>query len=145
MIYGNPPFHSIPGGPLSKMNKIADPTHRIEYPSNAVFQRTAMTDGPSEPTMVAVPSAAITTMRGCLDYHKDRRLTIPQLLEHDFLSSSGSAYGKFGRLRFQVQTGTRADPSITTTRRDLDHERTNGSPRLVRPALSRPPGPGDRR
>lgn len=93
MIYGNPPFHSIPGGPLSKMNRIADPTHRINFPSNSVFNPITMTD--SKPMTVGVPSAAIATMRGCLDYHKDRRLTIPELLAHDFLSSSGSGHCEF--------------------------------------------------
>ncbi|GMK59321.1 hypothetical protein CspeluHIS016_0703360 [Cutaneotrichosporon spelunceum] len=86
MVYGNPPFHAIPGGPLSKMNKIADPTHRIDYPPTTSFSPPG---GPATPTAVTVPSEAIATMRGCLDYHKDRRFTIPELLDHEFLSPSG--------------------------------------------------------
>ncbi|BEI83956.1 hypothetical protein CcaverHIS002_0405600 [Cutaneotrichosporon cavernicola] len=89
MVYGNPPFHAIPGGPLSKMNKIADPTHRIDYPLTAVFSPPGMSDSPPTQTAVTIPSEAIATMRGCLDYHKVRRLTIPQLLDHEFLSPSG--------------------------------------------------------
>ncbi|BEJ14778.1 hypothetical protein CspHIS471_0405450 [Cutaneotrichosporon sp. HIS471] len=89
MVYGNPPFHAIPGGPLSKMNKIADPTHHIDYPLTAVFNPPGMADSPPTQTAVTIPSEAIATMRGCLDYHKVRRLTIPQLLDHEFLSPPG--------------------------------------------------------
>lgn len=130
MIYGNPPFHSIPGGPLSKMNKIADPNHRIDYPSTCVFRPPPNSEGPLEPTSVPVPSEAITTMRGCLDYRKDHRLTIPQLLEHHCLSASE-------RCKLLCY-GLRADiPSLATTRRNLDHQGANGSPRLVRPEVPR--------
>lgn len=116
MIYGNPPFHAIPGGPLSKMNKIADPTHRIDYPSMAIFNLPGMSDCPSMPTAVTIPSEAITTMRGCLDYHKDRRLTIPQLLDHEFLSPTGPC------------TST-SQPKCRCLRQTLHRQAPRGSPR----------------
>lgn len=73
MIYGSPPFHHIPGGPLIKMNKIADPNFRIDYPSTTSTNPTP------------VPPDAISAMQSCLEYNKDKRLTIPQLLAHSFL------------------------------------------------------------
>ncbi|CAK9786817.1 unnamed protein product [Cutaneotrichosporon oleaginosum] len=105
MIYGNPPFHAIPGGPLSKMNKIADPTHRIDYPPTAIFNPPGMSDRPHMPTTVSIPIEAIATMRGCLDYHKDRRLTISQLLDHEFLSPASPT---------RNSSATRVDDGVLT-------------------------------
>lgn len=88
MIYGSPPFQYINGGPLPKMNAIADPSHRIDYPSKAVCRPMA---ADARPIAVIIPVAAVASMRSCLNYNKDHRLTIPQLLEHEFLSPSRSA------------------------------------------------------
>ncbi|ORX39001.1 kinase-like domain-containing protein [Kockovaella imperatae] len=79
MIYGHTPFSSIPGGPLPKMNAIADPNHKITYPD------TATPKGAAPDLAVAVNPAAIDTMRRCLCYNREQRLTIPELLHHEFL------------------------------------------------------------
>lgn len=83
MIYGVPPFHRITGGPLAKMNAIADPSHRIDFPSTS-SPRSSSTAPPHPP--VTVPPSAIVAMRSCLEYDKERRMTIPQLLRDEFLS-----------------------------------------------------------
>ncbi|OCF44902.1 TTK protein kinase [Kwoniella heveanensis CBS 569] len=90
MIYGNPPFQHISGGPLAKMGVIANPTHVIDYPEIAIPKTTVGVglDGrPIDPSSlaVAVSPAAIDTMRRCLAYRKEHRLTISELLMHEFL------------------------------------------------------------
>ncbi|WWD06607.1 hypothetical protein V865_004700 [Kwoniella europaea PYCC6329] len=90
MIYGNPPFQHIGGGPLAKMQVIANPQHVIEYPEVAVPKATVgvSLDGhPIDPASLAVSvaPAAIDTMQRCLAYRKEHRLTIPELLHHEFL------------------------------------------------------------
>jgi serine/threonine-protein kinase TTK/MPS1 len=88
MIYGSAPFAHIPGGPLTKMNYIADANHRIEYPAQAIPRGATGQQGQSaDPAKMAVTvmPSAIDTMRHCLAYSKDDRLTIPRLLEHEFL------------------------------------------------------------
>jgi serine/threonine-protein kinase TTK/MPS1 len=88
MVYGSPPFAHIPGGPLTKMGFIADPNHRVEYPAIAVPRGATGQQGqPTDPASlsVRVMPAAIESMRSCLAYAKDKRLTIPKLLEHEFL------------------------------------------------------------
>lgn len=84
MIYGAPPFHLIPGGPLGKMTVIADEKHVIEFPPTS-SPRVRSADSSSHPP-ITVPPSAIAAMRSCLEYHKERRMTIPQLLCDDFLS-----------------------------------------------------------
>lgn len=83
MVYGNPPFAHIPGGPLSRMNHIADPGHRIEYPDLAVPK----VSGGLDPLTMAVKvmPSAINSMKACMAYDKEHRSTIPQLLNHEFL------------------------------------------------------------
>jgi serine/threonine-protein kinase TTK/MPS1 len=83
MIYGNPPFHHISGGPLAKMTYVGDPKHRIEYPEVAVPKLGAGQPNPS--LAVTVLPSAIDSMKRCLMYRKEQRLTIPELLQHDFL------------------------------------------------------------
>ena len=88
MIYGNPPFAHIPGGPLPKMNAIADPKYVISFPAEAVPKailgsQGLIADGTS--LAVRVGPAAVDTMRRCLAYRKEYRLTIPELLQHEFL------------------------------------------------------------
>jgi serine/threonine-protein kinase TTK/MPS1 len=70
------------------MNCIADPKHRIDYPAEAIPRGATSQQGqPVDPQSmaVAVMPSAIDTMRHCLAYSKDERLTIPKLLEHEFL------------------------------------------------------------
>ncbi|WWC64160.1 uncharacterized protein I303_106768 [Kwoniella dejecticola CBS 10117] len=90
MIYGSPPFQHIGGGPLAKMQVIADPRHIIEYPEMAIPKTTVVLglDGhPIEPSSLAVSVSpeAIDSMQRCLAYKKEFRLTIPELLHHQFL------------------------------------------------------------
>lgn len=88
MVYGSPPFSHIQGGPLSKMNVIANPAHRIEYPDIAIPRGATGIDGEAvDPASMAVKvmPSAIDSMRACLAYDKEERLTIPGLLEHEFL------------------------------------------------------------
>jgi serine/threonine-protein kinase TTK/MPS1 len=88
MIYGNPPFAHIPGGPLPKMNAIANPKYVITYPAEAVPRANLSSHGTIEEhtaSVIRVGSAAIDTMRRCLAYQKEQRLTIPELLRHEFL------------------------------------------------------------
>ncbi|EIW65883.1 hypothetical protein TREMEDRAFT_46112 [Tremella mesenterica DSM 1558] len=88
MVYGSPPFQHIGGGPLPKMNTIADPNHRIDYPTVSLPKHATGTDGnPVDPNTLAVTvnAAAIDTMKRCLMYRKEHRLTIEELLEHEFL------------------------------------------------------------
>nr|KIR45612.1 TTK protein kinase [Cryptococcus bacillisporus CA1280] len=90
MIYGSPPFQHISGGPLAKMGVIADPNHVVTYPEVAV-PKTAVgfsLDGhPTDPASLSVPvsPSAIDSMKRCLAYRKEHRLTIPELLQHEFL------------------------------------------------------------
>ncbi|KAK8843417.1 hypothetical protein IAR55_007074 [Kwoniella newhampshirensis] len=90
MIYGSPPFQHIGGGPLARMGVIADPNHIITYPEMAV-PKTAVGVGldghPINPATlaVAVSPAAIDSMQRCLSYRKEHRLTISELLHHEFL------------------------------------------------------------
>ncbi|WVR09171.1 hypothetical protein IAU60_006233 [Kwoniella sp. DSM 27419] len=90
MIYGAPPFQHIGGGPLGKMSTIANPNHIIEYPELAVPKATVgvSLDGqPIDPASLAVriSPSAIDSMKRCLAYRKEHRLTIPELLHHEFL------------------------------------------------------------
>nr|XP_019047916.1 TTK protein kinase [Kwoniella bestiolae CBS 10118]OCF26846.1 TTK protein kinase [Kwoniella bestiolae CBS 10118] len=90
MIYGSPPFQHISGGPLAKMQVIADPRHFIDYPEMAVPKATvglALDGHPTDPASLAVSvsPSAIDTMQRCLSYRKEHRLTIPELLHHEFL------------------------------------------------------------
>ncbi|KAL1406065.1 Serine/threonine kinase mps1 [Vanrija albida] len=87
MIYGGPPFQHISAGPLAKMNAIADPSHRISYPPTAVAKMSSLPgQSAPNPVPVVIPPAAISTMRSCLAYNKDNRMTIPELLQDDFLT-----------------------------------------------------------
>jgi serine/threonine-protein kinase TTK/MPS1 len=81
MVYGAPPFQHIGGGPLPKMNAIADPSHRIDYPETAAPRSNSTLSVTVDPT-------AIDSMRRCLAYRKEQRLTIPELLTHEFLRPS---------------------------------------------------------
>lgn len=72
------------------MGVIADPNHVVTYPEVAV-PKTAVgfsLDGhPTDPASLSVPvsPSAIDSMKRCLAYRKEHRLTIPELLQHEFL------------------------------------------------------------
>lgn len=98
MIYTNPPFAHLTGGPLHKMNAIADPTHQINYPSQSIPKPSIGRDGqPNDPTQLAVrvSPAAIDTMKRCLAYKKEERLKIEELLQHEFLHPTLSCESAF--------------------------------------------------
>ena len=86
MIYGSPPFQHIGGGPLPKMNAIANASHIIDFPTHAVPKPTPGRDeGAAAEWSIRVLPSAIDVMERCLKYRKEFRLTIPELLEHEFL------------------------------------------------------------
>lgn len=85
MIYGNLPFGHFGGGPLAKMTAIANPNHRIDYPAMATPKLPPGSTLQAEDLAVPVLPSAIDTMKRCLMYRKEQRLTIPELLRHEFL------------------------------------------------------------
>lgn len=85
MIYGSPPFQHIGGGPLPKMNAIANSAYVIDYPSHAVPKPAPGRDEPAPEWSIRVLPSAIDVMQGCLKYKKEFRFTIPDLLVHEFL------------------------------------------------------------
>lgn len=88
MVYGNPPFHGVSGGAMVKMQVIGSGQHVIEFPERAVSKITDAQDGRVIHTQqISIPYSARHTMRSCLSYQKDNRLTIPELLSHNFLKS----------------------------------------------------------
>ncbi|KAK4686898.1 serine/threonine-protein kinase TTK/MPS1, partial [Tremellales sp. Uapishka_1] len=91
MVYGNPPFHHINGGPMIRLNAIANPNHKIDYPEVAVprpvIGRSGQTSDQSN-LAVSVNPAVIDSMMRCLAYRKEHRHTIPELLLHEFLKPS---------------------------------------------------------
>lgn len=99
MIYGNPPFHGISGGAMIKMQVIGSGQHVIEFPERVVSKITDPSDGRVVSTQqVSIPYSARHTMRSCLSYQKESRLTIEELLSHNFLKS-GHDSGKVARAR----------------------------------------------
>ncbi|WRT68921.1 uncharacterized protein IL334_005903 [Kwoniella shivajii] len=80
----------IGGGPLAKMQVIADPGHFIEYAEMAVPKAAVGVSLDGHPIdaaslAVAVSPSAIDSMKRCLAYRKEHRLTIAELLHHEFL------------------------------------------------------------
>lgn len=118
MIYGSLPFNHIVGGPLAKMNAIANPEHRIDYPSIATPKLPPGSTLKPEDLAVPVLPSAIDVMRRCMTYRKEQRLTIPELLRHEFLRPrSTSEYCK--------RNGA-DDSSWPASRRDHHHGATDG-------------------
>lgn len=86
MIYGSPPFQHIGGGPLPKMNAIANASYVIDYPTHAIPKPTpGRDDAAAAEWSIRVLPSAIHVMQGCLKYKKEGRFTIPELLVHEFL------------------------------------------------------------
>jgi serine/threonine-protein kinase TTK/MPS1 len=67
------------------MNAIANPAYRIEYPEKAVPRLPGNSDVDVEQLAVLIAPSAVDAMRRCLMYRKEQRLTIPELLQHEFL------------------------------------------------------------
>ena len=70
------------------MKAIADSSHQIAYPETAVPKTVIDSQGrPSDAAVSAiiVDPTSIDSMKRCLAYKKDQRLTIPELLHHEFL------------------------------------------------------------
>ena len=68
------------------MTYIANPEHLIAYPKLAKSPQGAERKASSmEIDSVKIGPAAIDTMKRCLSYKKEDRLTIPELLQHPFL------------------------------------------------------------
>ena len=73
---------------MVKMQVIGSGQHVIEFPERAVTKIIDAKDGRMVHTQhVSIPYSARQTMRSCLSYQKDNRLTIPELLSHNFLKS----------------------------------------------------------
>lgn len=73
---------------MPKMNAIADPSYQITYPEMAVPRPVGSVESGSKISShlaVIVNPTAIDTMKRCLAYRKEQRLTIPELLQHEFL------------------------------------------------------------
>lgn len=71
---------------MPRLTYIANPGHIVKYPDIAV-PKSASSDTDVDPSSMGVPVslAAVDTMKRCLEYRKEKRLTIPELLEHEFL------------------------------------------------------------
>jgi serine/threonine protein kinase len=121
MIYGNPPFHGISGGAMVKMQVIGSGQHVIEFPERIVSKITEPSDGRVVSTQqVSIPYSARHTMRSCLSYEKESRLTIEELLAHNFLKS-GHDSGKTMRARVErCDTNMENISPRTQQRSDLD-------------------------
>ena len=91
MIHGSPPFNGISGGPLAKMNVIADARHHIDYPEVAITRGV----GVGQNQHVTVPPEATDSIKRCLMYRKEQRLTIPELLQHEFLRPRQKGMSRF--------------------------------------------------
>jgi len=132
MIYGHTPFQHITGNIMAKLHTIADPNTRIEYPATSVSGPSATVGNPTPPRYtVPVPTAAISSIRGCLEHDKEKRLTIPELLKHEFLVP---------RLNASSSSPT-LPPGATSITKDQMAMLVNY---LLRANGVKPPPPGDR-
>lgn len=70
------------------MQVIGSGQHVIEFPERVVSKITDASDGRVVTTQqISIPYSARHTMRSCLSYQKESRLTIEELLAHNFLKS----------------------------------------------------------
>ncbi|KXN88242.1 Serine/threonine-protein kinase mph1 [Leucoagaricus sp. SymC.cos] len=105
MIYGQPPFQHLPF--LQKMRAIPDHNHVIEFPEYSIptlpASKSANGDQISPPTKLEhlkrrVRDDVIDSMKKCLTRNSRERATIPQLLEHSWLSMKESELNAKPRL-----------------------------------------------
>ncbi|KAG8740762.1 Dual-specificity kinase, spindle pole body (SPB) duplication and spindle checkpoint function [Ceratobasidium sp. 414] len=90
MIYGRPPFYSIPG-PVPKLRAISDPNHVIDYPALSI-PTVPSSDKDGSPRQIVewatpVPPDVVETLKGCLTRDPKQRRTIPELLDDPWLRS----------------------------------------------------------
>ncbi|PCH40143.1 Pkinase-domain-containing protein [Wolfiporia cocos MD-104 SS10] len=94
MVYGRPPFHHITKV-FNKMRAIPDPTHIIDFPEHSVTEVTVLRppkdkDDPPieeiEEVHTRVPSSVIRVLQSCLSRNHKERMTIPQLLQEEWLA-----------------------------------------------------------
>ena len=87
MVYGHPPFQHL--SVYQKMKAIPDTTHEIEFPEFATPTVRSGSSG-SPPKKLdhlkrRVPTYVIACMKKCLDRSPKERVTIPELLEQEWL------------------------------------------------------------
>lgn len=87
MVYGQPPFQHL--SVYQKMKAIPDTTHAIEFPEDATpTMRSAGSGSPPKKLdhlKRRVPAHAIACMKKCLMRSPKERVTIPELLEQEWL------------------------------------------------------------
>lgn len=90
MVYGQPPFQHL--SVYQKMKAIPDGTHIIEFPEYSTPSiPVSRSNGDSSPRKldhlrVRVPDSVISTMQSCLARNPKERMTIPALIEQDWLA-----------------------------------------------------------
>ncbi|KAH9841518.1 kinase-like domain-containing protein [Rhodofomes roseus] len=88
MIYGYPPFHHL--DLYQKMRAIPDRDHVIEFPEHSVPVSLRGGSPSSQKKMeemkVKVPPGVIATIKRCLVRNPKERITIPELLEENWLT-----------------------------------------------------------
>jgi serine/threonine-protein kinase TTK/MPS1 len=87
MVYGQPPFQHL--SVYQKMKAIPDTAHAIEFPEYATPTVRSVSSG-SPPKALdhlkrRVPTHAIACMKKCLMRNPKERVTIPELLEQEWL------------------------------------------------------------
>jgi len=91
MVYGQPPFQHL--SVYQKMKAIPDETYVIEFPEYSTPSiPSSRSNGDSSPRRldhlrVRVPETVIATIRSCLVRNPKQRMTIPELLEQDWLAA----------------------------------------------------------
>jgi serine/threonine-protein kinase TTK/MPS1 len=87
MVYGHPPFQHL--SVYQKMKAIPDTSHSIEFPDYATpTVRSAGSASPPkklEHLKRRVPVNVIESMKKCLSRNPKERVTIPELLEQEWL------------------------------------------------------------
>lgn len=108
MVYGHPPFQHL--SVYQKMKAIPDTAHTIEFPENATpTVRSGGTGGPPKTLdhlKRRVPAYAISCMKKCLSRNPKERVTIPELLEQEWLG---------------IKEGTLSSPPFLSLRCTLTH------------------------
>ncbi|KAK0504051.1 other/TTK protein kinase [Armillaria luteobubalina] len=93
MVYGQPPFHHL--AVFQKMKAIPDATHRIDFPLYVTPTVPSKHKGPPghgpppkklEHLKRRIRMDIILSMRSCLNRNPKERMSIPQLLEQDWLA-----------------------------------------------------------
>ncbi|EPQ54517.1 Pkinase-domain-containing protein, partial [Gloeophyllum trabeum ATCC 11539] len=96
MVYGYPPFQQL--SVYQKMKAIPDPNYTIDFPAYSAPRR--------------VPAYVIATMRNCLCRNPKERATIPELLEHDWLTGRERTSCFFGIAASRRLTSVIAAPVL---------------------------------